>query len=121
MAYATFISNYVVLTTVQVYSELTKVSNSHLSSSDAIKVDTAFGVVVNTLPLAGASVYIKPQSPNLNSRGSIMVGSSDSYFVESGSSVFVLNFHEDAAPVQQELRVIPEGLKAEGVYWGSSS
>ena len=121
MAYATIITNYIVTTTLEVYNEIPLVSKAHLSSTDGVFLDTAFGVGENTIPLAGSSLYVKPSSPNLNLRGTVIVGSSDSFLVERGSSVFVLNYHDDSAPIEQELRVLPEELKATQAYWGSGA
>jgi len=122
MAYATIVTNYVVLTSVEVFNDISLISFSHQFSTDALLIDTAFGVVENTQPLAGTTVYIKQQTPNTNKGGEILRGCSDTYVVDRGPDVFVLDHkYSNSQPEEQELRVLPEELKASQVYWGSGA
>lgn len=119
MAYATIVTNYVVLASVEVYNDISLVAFAHNFSSDALLIDTAFGVVENTLPLAGSTLYIKQQSPNTNKGGEVLIGCSDTYVVDRGSGIFVLDHkYSNSQPEEKELRVLPAELKASNITWG---
>jgi|Laugresu1bdmlbdd_1035124.scaffolds.fasta_scaffold28976_2 hypothetical protein len=120
MAYSTFVTQYSISTSLEVYSELKDVGSTHLPTQATLYVPTAFGIVEDTLPLAGATLYVGGLSNGETPALQISYQSvGDMYLVERDTPIFVLDHQlTTGQPVEQEKRVLPEATFPQNINWG---